>query len=152
MMRESGDCKEIHISILLTLANVGQGGGNHYYLSENRVFYTMLYLSRFNRGGLTKFENSFFQIANLRFSIFADFQKNLQIFKKFSGDEFRSQGPHLLYSNHEYTHLNPCKTVCVKSIYKVDFRRGNDCPPPRYLKMKIPSVLGLSFKISQITL
>ena len=48
-----------------------------------------LYLSRFNRGGPTKFENIF--IAKLRFLIiFNDFQQNSRMFKKFSRDDFKS--------------------------------------------------------------
>ena len=39
-------------------------------------------LSPLNHGGLKKFDNSFFQIANLRFSmIFADFRENKDKFK-----------------------------------------------------------------------
>ena len=71
-----------------------RGGHNHHPLSENHVFSTTkhpvdprlvckfefvrcgpveknraLYLSQFSCGGLTKFENSFFQIAKLRFCL-----------------------------------------------------------------------------------
>ena len=50
-----------------------------------------LYLSRFIRGGPTKFESTFFQIAKLPFlTIFADFCQNYRIFKEFSGVEFKS--------------------------------------------------------------
>ena len=50
-----------------------------------------LYLSRLKRGGPMKFENTFFQIAKLRFSsIFVDFRKKSRIFKKFSWDQFKS--------------------------------------------------------------
>ena len=43
----------------------------------------VLYLSRFSRGGPTKFESTFFRIVKLRFlSIFVDFHQNSQIFKK----------------------------------------------------------------------
>ena len=50
-----------------------------------------LYLSRLKRGGPMKFENTFFQIAKLRFSsIFVDFRQISRIFKKFSGDQFKS--------------------------------------------------------------
>ena len=49
------------------------------------------YLSRLKRGGPMKFENTFFQIAKLRFSsIFVDFRQISRIFKKFSGDQFKS--------------------------------------------------------------
>ena len=74
---------------------MGGGGCNHHPSSENCVFSAtvhpvdlrqvcklkfvrcgpkeknrVLYSSRLNRGGPTKFKNSFFQIANLRFSTF----------------------------------------------------------------------------------
>ena len=50
-----------------------------------------LYLSRLKRGGPMKFENTFFQIAKLRFlSIFVDFRQISRIFKRLSGDQFKS--------------------------------------------------------------
>ena len=50
-----------------------------------------LYLSWLKRGGPMKFENTFFQIAKLRFSsIFVDFRQIFLIFKKISGDQFKS--------------------------------------------------------------
>ena len=54
---------------------------------KNRAFY----LSRLKRGGPMKFENTIFQIAKLRFSsIFVDFRQISRIFKKLSGDQFKS--------------------------------------------------------------
>ena len=51
----------------------------------------VLFHSQLKRGGPMKFENTFFQIAKLRFSsIFVDFRKISRIFKKFSGDQFKS--------------------------------------------------------------
>ena len=42
-------------------------------------------------GGPMKFENTFFQIAKLIFlSIFVDFRQISRIFKRFSGDQFKS--------------------------------------------------------------
>ena len=50
-----------------------------------------LYLSRLKRGGLMKFEITFFQIAKLRFSsIFIDSRKISRIFKEISRDQFKS--------------------------------------------------------------
>ena len=74
-----------------------------------------LYLSRLKRGGPMKFENTFFQIAKFRFSsIFVDFQQISRIFKKFSGDQFKSQGPQILDSTPLYTYLSPCKNRICK--------------------------------------
>ena len=62
--------------------------------------------------------------------IFADFQKNYQIFKKLLGDELKSYWPHLLDSNPEYTYLIPVKTKFAKSIFKLSFRGADDFAPP----------------------
>ena len=109
---------------------MGWGGGRNYHpLSENHYFSgtkppldlkpvcklkyvhcgpveknRTLYLSWFNRGGPTKFKNTFFQQE-----IFKDFRKNSLIFKKFSGDEFKSYGPHSLDSGTLYAYLGPFK-------------------------------------------
>ena len=54
---------------------------------------TTLYLSRFNSGGLTKFKNTFFQIAKLKFLMnFADFRQNSRIFKNSQGSSLRAMG------------------------------------------------------------
>ena len=94
------------------------GGDNHHPLSENRDFSATkylvdlrpvcklefvpcgpvennraLYLSQFNCGSPTKFENSFFQIGVLRFlTIFDDFRQNIQIFKKSQGMSLKAMG------------------------------------------------------------
>ena len=52
-----------------------------------------LYLSRFSRGGPTKFESTFFQIAKLKFlTIFADFRQNSRIFKNSQGMSEEASG------------------------------------------------------------
>ena len=53
-----------------------------------------------------------------------------RIFKKFSGDEFESQGPHILDSNHQYTYLNPCKNRICKINLKRGFQGGLMFAPP----------------------
>ena len=72
-------------------------------LKKNRA----LYLSRFNRGGQTKFENTYFQIAKFRFS--SIFNKFSEFSKKISGYEFKNKGPQILESSHLYTYLSFCK-------------------------------------------
>ena len=81
---------------------------------ESGQYPQALYLSRFSRGGPIKFERTFFQIAKLRFStILVDFCQNYQIFKKLSGDEFKSQGAKILESSPSYEQnlQNPFKML-----------------------------------------
>ena len=71
---------------------------------------SVFYLSWFNHGGPTKFENIVLQIANLRFStIFVDFHKDPQ----FSKD---SQGMSLKARDSSPTYLIPLKTKFTKTI------------------------------------
>ena len=58
-----------------------------------------LYQSRFDHGGPTKFEDTFFKKI-----IFVDFRQNDKFFKNLSGDEFKSQRPHVLDSSHLHTY------------------------------------------------
>ena len=54
---------------------------------KNRAFYP----SQFKHGGPKKFENTFFQIAKLRFfDNLQQFSTKFRILQKFSGDEFKS--------------------------------------------------------------
>ena len=70
-----------------------------------------LFLSRFYCGGPTKFKNTFFQ--NSEIEIFEDFRQSSRIFQKLSGDEFKSLGPHILYSSPFYRYLSLCKNRIV---------------------------------------
>ena len=81
-----------------------------------------LYLSRLKRGGLMKFENTFFQIEKLRFSsIFVDFRQISRIFKKISGNQFKIWGPQILDSTPLYAYLSPCKNRICKIHQNVGF-------------------------------
>ena len=99
----------VQIQPSLTMFSLDLNSSSH---SKTRA----LYLSRFSHGGPMKFESTFFQIAKLRFStILADFRQNYRIFKKFSGVEFKSQGPEILESSPSYTYLSPC----INKIFKI---------------------------------
>ena len=76
----------------------------------------------FNCGGLTKFENTFFQIAKLKF--LPSFDK----IPKFSKKKFKG----LMDSTPSYKYLVGPLNIFAKCILKVDFR-GGGCLRPRVL-------------------
>ena len=65
-------------------------------VSLNPSYTRAFYLSRFKRGGPTKFETPFFLIAKLRFlTIFNDFRQDSRIFDKIPEFSKNSQGTSL---------------------------------------------------------
>ena len=76
-----------------------------------------LYLARFNRGSLMKFENTFFQIAKLRFlTIFNNFRQNSEFSKNSQGTSLKARGL-IFWIPAFYIHIKaPVKTEFVKSI------------------------------------
>ena len=105
----------------------GQSVNSSLFVSVQQEKNRTLYLSRFNRGGLTKFENTFFQIAKLRFStIFNDFLQNSEFSKDSQGMSLKS---HIVDSSPLYTYLSPCKNKFCK-IIKMDNIQGGPFRPP----------------------